>query len=233
MAWQTSSLLRIVLDEARRLNHLNVQLRGQRGWAGGQPTLEVTKMQSNNPTDKVDYGPLAALVGTWRGDKGMDVSPEPGGAENNPYFEVIHFDASGQVTNAQAQTLAVLRYHQVVSRKSDDAVFHNETGYWMWDAGAGLVMQSLTIPRGVCLIAGGVCASDATPNASALEVHAAINVPDGGIVQSPFMRERARTVEFHHTVTVSDGEMTYRETILLDIYGRQFEHTDENSLLRT
>ena len=29
----------------------------------------------------IDYGPLAGLIGTWKGDKGMDVSPEPEGTE--------------------------------------------------------------------------------------------------------------------------------------------------------
>jgi hypothetical protein len=28
--------------------------------------------------DGVDYGPLFGLAGTWRGDKGMDVAPDPG-----------------------------------------------------------------------------------------------------------------------------------------------------------
>ena len=54
----------------------------------------------------IDYGPLAALIGTWQGDKGMDVSPEPDGIEENPYYETIVFEAAGDVTNAEAQTLA-------------------------------------------------------------------------------------------------------------------------------
>ena len=29
----------------------------------------------------IDYGPLAALIGTWRGDRGMDVAPDPDGGE--------------------------------------------------------------------------------------------------------------------------------------------------------
>ena len=70
--------------------------------------------------DGVDYGPLAGLVGTWKGDKGMDISPEPDGTEENPYYETIEFDAAGDVTNAESQTLAIVRYHQVVKRKSND-----------------------------------------------------------------------------------------------------------------
>lgn len=42
--------------------------------------------------------------------------------------------AAGNVTNAETQHLTVLHYHQIVRHKSDGEVFHNETGYWMWDA---------------------------------------------------------------------------------------------------
>ena len=70
--------------------------------------------------DAVDYGPLTGLIGTWKGDKGMDISPEPGGTEENPYFETIAFEAAGDVKNAEEQTLAIVRYHQVVTRKSNE-----------------------------------------------------------------------------------------------------------------
>ena len=39
-------------------------------------------MSENND---IDYGPLAGLIGVWKGDKGLDVAPEPDGTENNPY----------------------------------------------------------------------------------------------------------------------------------------------------
>ena len=44
--------------------------------------------------DGVDYGPLTLLVGAWRGDKGMDVAPEPDGEEQSPYYESLVFEAS-------------------------------------------------------------------------------------------------------------------------------------------
>ena len=49
-------------------------------------------------------------------------------------YETITFEAAGDVTNAERQTLAVVRYHQVVRRKSNDEVFHDQVGYWTWDA---------------------------------------------------------------------------------------------------
>ena len=187
-------------------------------------------MQSDNTIDGVDYGPLATLVGQWRGDKGMDVAPEPDGDEHNPYFETIDFEAIGSVTNAERQTLVALRYHQVVSRKTDGQVFHNETGYWLWDAQGGVVMQTLTIPRGVSLVAGGtVRDSDAGVE---LTVRAGESDQDWEISQSPFMRDNARTTGFTHTISVANDALTYSETTQLEIYGRSFAHTDANTLTR-
>ena len=69
-------------------------------------------------SDSVDYGPLACLVGVWKGSDGMDVAPEPDDDEHNPYYETLVFEAAGDVTNAEEQVLSVLRYHQEVRRKS-------------------------------------------------------------------------------------------------------------------
>ena len=38
-------------------------------------------------SDQISYGPLESLIGTWEGNKGMDISPEPEGTEENPYYE--------------------------------------------------------------------------------------------------------------------------------------------------
>jgi len=38
-------------------------------------------------TESIDYGPLSEFIGIWRGNKGLDVSPEPDSAKNNPYSE--------------------------------------------------------------------------------------------------------------------------------------------------
>lgn len=188
---------------------------------------------SDNIIDGVNYGPLAALVGIWEGDKGVDKAPEPEGEERNLFYETLMFEAIGDVTNAETQTLAVLRYHQVVSRKSNNKVFHNETGYWMWDAQTGQIMQSFSIPRGVCVLAGGKASAAADkPAAVVIEVKAAADDPDWGILQAPFMREKARTVAFSHTMTVEGDSLVYAESTLLDIYGRQYDHTDINRLKR-
>lgn len=180
-----------------------------------------------------DYGPLAELIGVWSGNKGLDVSPEPDGAENNPYYETIVFSRIGNVTNAESQMIAAIHYRQIVQRKSNDKVFHDETGYWMWDAAAKIIMHSLTIPRAVCVLAGGRHNGKRTADGNfLLEVSARINDENWQIIQSPFMRDNARTTEFHHRITVGNGKLSYSETTIVDIYGEVFEHTDDNELMR-
>lgn len=181
----------------------------------------------------IAYGPLIELIGDWYGDKGMDVAPEPDGAENNPYYETINFTAIGDVTNAESQILAAVHYRQIVKRKSDDEVFHHETGYWMWDADAEIIMHSLTIPRAVSVLAGGNHNGERTGDGSfILEVSARQNDKDWHIIQSPFMQDNARTTAFYHQITVGNGKLSYLETTMIDIYGKVFEHTDQNELIR-
>ena len=183
-------------------------------------------------TTAIDYGPLAGLVGSWQGDKGMDIAPEPDGTEKNPYYETITFEAVGDVTNAEQQELAVLFYRQRVSRKSTGLVFHDECGYWMWDAETETVMHSLTIPRAVSVLAGGDYPGAKSNDTITLEVSAKIDDPDWQIIQSPFMRDNAKTIEFQHRIILRGDKLNYFETTILDIYGKRFEHTDGNELKR-
>ena len=179
-----------------------------------------------------DYGPLACLIGTWQGDRGMDHAPEPDGDADSPYFETLCFEAGGDVTNAEAQVLAIVPYRQVVSRKSTGEVFHHELGYWLWDRATGVVMHSLQIPRAVGLLAGGT-ATALADGSTVLDVHATDGDPDWGIVQSPFMRDNARTTAFSHRITVNGDRLVYEETTTLAIYGRRdVAHTDVNELRR-
>ena len=186
-------------------------------------------MSDNND---IDYGPLRELIGVWHGDKGLDIAPEPEGTESNPYYETITFTAIGDVTNAESQMLAVVHYRQIVQRKSNDKIFHDETGYWMWDASTGVIMHSLTIPRGVSVLAGGVYDGEKTDNDSViLKVSAALNDKDWQIIQSPFMQDNARTTAFQHRICVGNGKLSYSETTMVEIYGKMFEHTDQNELV--
>jgi hypothetical protein len=181
--------------------------------------------------DGIDYGPLAGLIGVWKGGEGMDVAPEPDDDEHNPYYETIIFEAAGDVDNAEEQVLSIVRYHQEVRRKSTDEVFHDQVGYWLWEPATGMIVQTLTIPRAVTLLAGGNANID--DDSVVLEVRAAADDPDWGIIESPFMQTKARTLEFSHRLTITGDRLSYQETTLLDIYGKRgYEHTDQNTLIR-
>ena len=182
---------------------------------------------------EIDYGPLRNLNGVWKGNKGLDIAPEPDGTENNPYYETISFSAIGNVTNAESQVLAVVHYRQIVQRKSNDKIFHDETGYWMWDKKMGIVMHSLTIPRAVSVLAGGTHdGKEENDGNIILEVSAALNDKDWHIIQSPFMRDNARTTAFRHRISVGNDNLAYSQTTTVEIYGKVFEHTDQNELIR-
>ena len=187
-------------------------------------------MTGTTVIDGLDYGPLACLVGTWAGDKGMDVAPEPEGPVSSPYYETILFEACGDVDNAGVQDLVIVRYHQVVHRKSTGKVFHNESGYYCWDASRSLVMQSFTIPRGVALVAGGT--GEVTADGGRIQVAAGMDDPDWTVAQAPFMRDNAATRSFSHQVEVTGDTMRYSETTVVRIYGKDFDHTDHNILRR-
>lgn len=181
----------------------------------------------------IDYGPLTQLIGEWQGNKGHDVSPEPDGQSETPYIDRIVFEPLGIATNAETQQLAVLRYTQIVRRISNGEAFHDQVGYWMWDLKSDTVMQSLLIPRGVGILAGGRYSGTAhSGNGIAIEVAAKFDDPHWGIVQSPFMSEKARTLAYNHCLRVQGTTLEYAQTTLLQIYGKTFEHTDGNSLTK-
>jgi hypothetical protein len=174
----------------------------------------------------VNYGPLKALIGTWRGDKGVDVAPSPDGSEDISYFETITFEAIGDVTNARAQTLAVLRYHQVVRKQDNGEIFHDQCGYWGWDAATGVVTHSLLVPRGVGVVAEG--SAKETDGSVSIEVATG----EHGIAESAFMREKASSTAFSQKISIAGDELSYSQTTMLEIYGKSFAHSEENRLKR-
>jgi hypothetical protein len=191
-------------------------------------------MGAHTIIDGINYGPLVVLVGTWSGDRGVDRAPEPDGDERNPYYETILFEAAGDVTNAEQQTLSVVRYHQVVTRKSNDKVFHDQVGYWLWDPADDTIVETFTIPRGVAVVAGGKLAAPADVDQELVfKVEADASSPQFGIVQAPFMFKQAKTTAFSHTLTVLGDEMRYSESTILDIYDKKsYDHSDVNTLHR-
>ena len=84
-----------------------------------------------------ELGPLSGLEGTWEGDKGTDQAPDDDRSqvETNKFRERMTFAPTGLVENHE-QKLYGLRYATTAWRLGEDEPFHEELGYWLWDAGA-------------------------------------------------------------------------------------------------
>ena len=89
-------------------------------------------------------------------------------------------------------------------------------------------MHSLTIPRAVALLAGGQLVE--SESGWTANVKATAGDDTFGIVQSPFMNEKAKTKAFEMSLTVEGDVLTYEETTYLHIYGSDFDHKDTSTL---
>ena len=65
------------------------------------------------------------------------------------------------------------------------------------------------MPEIAALVGGWAIHSEASGEVP-LEVTAEIAESDWGIVQSPFMRDQARTLEFRHNVRLAGDTLTYQ-----------------------
>ncbi len=176
-------------------------------------------------------GPLSPLAGIWEGDQGVDVAPSGGGVAVETVFrERIVFEPLGPVVNGP-QTLYGLKYSTTAWPLDSDNPFHEELGYWLWDAERGEVMRCFIVPRGVNVLAGGTAEADDTAFSMAADVGSATF----GISSNPFLDKQFRTVRYELDVTIHDRDsFSYEEDTQLDIPGNSglFHHTDRNTLKR-
>ncbi len=183
-------------------------------------------------SNKIKANPLIGLIGTWQGDKGLDLAPKPEVDESNPYYETLIFEAVDiDIENAGDQELIAIRYHQEVREKANDEVSHSETGFWIWNKNDDTIICAFSIPRGVSLLAGGGF-KKSSDGEIIFNVLAEINDPHWGIVQSPFMMKKAKTTSFKREFKLKGDTLTYFQESALEIYDKKFNHTDENVLVR-
>lgn len=175
-----------------------------------------------------NLGPLRALAGTWSGDVGVDVHPQFDGPEVDRFTETYVAAAIDAQANGP-QILYGLSYHQHILKPGEDATFHDQVGYWLWEPRTGQVMQTLAIPRGQVALAGGFVAADATE----FTLTAKRGDPIYGISSNPFLDQAFRTLEWTVTITVhSEDSWSYKQTTVLEVNGKAFAHTDRNTLHR-
>ncbi len=181
--------------------------------------------------DLKTLGPLKNLVGTWESATGNDVAPaDDRGTEENKYRERIVMEPTGLVQNHE-QSLYGLRYHMQAWRIGENDPFHDEVGYWLWDAKSKQVMKCVTIPRGLSMLAGG----NADANARKFKLTATRGSTTFGISSGPFLEDEFQTVKFELDVVFhDDGAFSYEQTTSVKIKSKQtvFEHTDRNTLKR-
>ena len=178
----------------------------------------------------IDYGPLTGLIGTWTGNKGKDLAPEPDGTEHNEFYETIVFTPADDLANAEEENLSAVHYVQKVRRITNDKVLHQETGYWMWEQGTDNVIHSLTIPRGICVLAGGKVIEESKQ--TLFNVEAEVGNEQWPIIQSTFLQQKAKVKSYTQKVTLSGDTLHYTQNMMLDIYGRSFDHTDTSTLTK-
>jgi hypothetical protein len=182
--------------------------------------------------DLADLGPLAVLVGTWEGKPGTDIAPDEDdrrATATSKFRERMTFEPTGLVDNHE-QNLYGLRYTTMVWRVDEPDSFHQEVGYWLWDAAAKQVMRGFIIPRGVSVFAGG----RAEPDARVFELSAELGSPVFGICSNPYLDREFKTVRFTTKVTVHGPDsFSYDQDTVLQVPGQpSFHHTDGNTLVR-
>ena len=169
-----------------------------------------TEPDNVDPDTLANLGPLRRLAGLWRADKGVDVNPKAEGPERRVFIETVRMDPIDPQTNGP-QLFYGLRYHVHINTPEEDITFHDQVGYWLWEPATGLIMQTLAIPRGQVLLAGG---------------HAG---PDD---RKFFVEAKRGDTSYRIDITFNDdGSWTYlTRTILVVGGGNSFDHHDSNTL---
>lgn len=175
-----------------------------------------------------NLGPLTRLAGVWEGRKGVDLNPKADGPEQREFVERIELQPIDPQANGP-QLLYGLRYHVHILATDEDATFHDQVGYWLWEPATGLIMQTVTIPRGQSLLAGGKAQGP-----DGIFVEAKRGSTEFGIVSTPFLEHAFRTESYRLEISfAADGTWSYVSDTMLDVRGQGlFRHRDRNTLAK-
>ncbi|HTE79214.1 MAG TPA: heme-binding beta-barrel domain-containing protein, partial [Reyranella sp.] len=124
------------------------------------PDDVFTEPENVPPDTLANLGPLRRLAGVWQSDhEGVDVSPKAAGPERRVYREHIRMEPIDPQANGP-QLLYGLRYHIHIDTAEELITFHDQVGYWLWEPATGMIMQTIAIPRGQVVLAGGKAGVD-------------------------------------------------------------------------
>jgi hypothetical protein len=183
-----------------------------------------------DPDTLANLGPLKRLAGIWESKTGVDINPKADGPERKDFSERIELQPIDAQTNGP-QLFYGLRYHTRILASDEDATFHDQTGYWLWEPATGLILQTLSIPRGQVAIAAG----HATPADTELVLTAARGQTNYGICSNDFLEYAFRTDSYRIEVVFNpDGSWSYVLDTMLIVRGRAepFLHRDKNTLVK-
>ncbi len=175
-----------------------------------------------------NLGPLAALAGTWEGDQGKDFSRIHSEEKETLFRERTVFEPLGPVNNGP-QKLYGLRYTMTAWRQGEDDGFHEELGYWLWDAGNEQVLRCFMVPRGVLINAGG----DVKADSNHFHLEAEVGSETYGIMSNKYLDESYKTMKYVLDVEIhDDASFSYKEDtqLWIPVNDAVFHHTDQNTL---
>ncbi len=176
-------------------------------------------------------GPLAPLVGSWEGSKGMDVSYHhaDGVVGDTPYRERVTLSPFGPVDNG-TQQLFGLDYRMAAWRGDEEDPFHTEIGYWLWDSARGELYRCVMVPRATVVLSTGNATADSTSFTLTSELGSSTN----GVLENPHLSEHSSTKKFEITITTGADTWSYEETTTVDVkrLGKVMAHTDANEMHR-
>src|SRR3954471_16640046 len=160
------------------------------------PADIFTEPEDVSPDGLANLGPLRRLAGSWQADKGIDINPKAEGPERRTFIERIRMDPIDPQANGP-QLLYGLRYHIHINTPEEDITFHDQVGYWLWEPATGLIMQSIALPRGQVVLAGGT----AKPGDKRISVEARRGDTRFGICSTTFLEQAFRTDYYRIDIT--------------------------------
>ena len=177
-----------------------------------------------------EWGPLAALIGEWEGEGGLDTAYSHSQQKvlDTPFREKLTFKPFGPVQNGR-QSLYGLDYKTAMWRGDESDPFHTEVGYWLWDGATGEIVRGFVVPRGIVALAGGTASADA----KSFTLGATKGDAKYAIGENSYLEKNASTVAYEVTVTINDdGSWSYEEntTLKMTEFPELFAHKDHNTL---
>jgi hypothetical protein len=189
-----------------------------------------TEPEDVDPDTLANLGPLRRLAGVWQGRKGVDLNPKAEGPERRDFLERIEFQPGDPQANGP-QLFYPLRYHVHIVASDEDTTFHDQVGYWLFEPATGLIMQTLSIPRGQVALASGSASADG----SRITIRAERGGPGYGICSTDFLEWAFRTDSYELEIVFNPGGgFSYTSTTMLQVRGRAepFQHLDRNTLVK-